>query len=115
MQREMLSPSPCYPVIVHMGMVQSCSRGGSEWTFGGISLPRGWPHIGTDFPERWSMFHVCQCVKGIWSMALITCFNFCPEMVRQPGKMISVSPSQSQSSLVHSITNKKNSNNNKIK
>lgn len=39
-------------------------------------------------------------------LALIMCFNFCPAVVRQLGKMISVSPFQTQSSLVHSISDK---------
>lgn len=52
------------------------------------------------------MFHLCQCVKGIWSMALIVYFNFVPEVVRHLGKMIPVGPFQTQSSLVYSIKNK---------
>ncbi|KAK4811153.1 hypothetical protein QYF61_019784 [Mycteria americana] len=31
---------------------------------------------GTGFLERWSMPHACQCLRGIWTMPLITCFNF---------------------------------------
>jgi len=27
-------------------------------------------------PERWSVPHACQCLRGIWTMPLITCFNF---------------------------------------
>lgn len=30
------------PVIGHAGMIQSCVRGGSDWTLGCISLPREW-------------------------------------------------------------------------
>lgn len=30
------------PVIGHVGMVQSCARGGSDWTLGCISLLREW-------------------------------------------------------------------------
>ena len=26
--------------------------------------------------ERWSMPQACQCLKGIWTMPLITCFSF---------------------------------------
>lgn len=56
--------------------------------------------------QRWTVFHVCQCVKGIWSMALLIYFNFCPEVLRHLGKMIPVGPFQTQSSLVYSINNK---------
>jgi len=33
MEREVRSSSPCYPVIGHVGMVQSCTRGGSDCFF----------------------------------------------------------------------------------
>ena len=26
-------------------------------------------------PERWSMTQACQCLRGIWTMSLTTCFN----------------------------------------
>ncbi|KAK4831810.1 hypothetical protein QYF61_019240, partial [Mycteria americana] len=58
-------------------MVQSCTRGGSDLTLGSISLPRGWSNTGTGFLERWSMPQACHCLRGIWTMPLITRFNFC--------------------------------------
>lgn len=42
-----------YPVIGHMGMVQSCIRAGVDRTLGSISLERGWPNNGTSFLQRW--------------------------------------------------------------
>ncbi|KAK4824758.1 hypothetical protein QYF61_018492, partial [Mycteria americana] len=63
-------------VTGHMGMVQSCASGGLDWTLGSISLPRGWSNTGTGFLERWSMPQACQCLRGIWTMPLTTCFNF---------------------------------------
>ena len=61
-----------------------CTRGGLDWIFGSISLQRGWSNIGTGFLERWSMLQAWQCLKGIWTMLLITCFNsVSPEVVRQ--------------------------------
>ncbi|KAK4827477.1 hypothetical protein QYF61_018713 [Mycteria americana] len=65
-----------YPVIGHMGMVKSCTRGGLDQTLGSIYLPRGWSNTGTGFLERWSMPQACQCLRGIWTMPLTTCFNF---------------------------------------
>ena len=47
MEREVLSSSPWYPVTGHVGMVQSCIRGGLDGTLGSISLPRGWSDTGT--------------------------------------------------------------------
>jgi len=35
--RKVLISSPCYPVTGRMGMVQSCIRGGLDWTLGSIS------------------------------------------------------------------------------
>jgi len=32
--------------------------------------------IQTGSLERWSMSQACQCLRGIWTMPLITCFNF---------------------------------------
>ncbi|KAK4810710.1 LOW QUALITY PROTEIN: hypothetical protein QYF61_007684, partial [Mycteria americana] len=43
--------SPWYPVIGHMGMVQSCIRGGSDLTLESISLPSGWSNTGIGFLE----------------------------------------------------------------
>ncbi|GAB0195126.1 hypothetical protein GRJ2_001977900 [Grus japonensis] len=51
-EREVLSSSLWDPVIGHMGMVQSCTRGGLDWTLGSISLARGWSNTGTGFLER---------------------------------------------------------------
>ena len=75
-EREVLSCSPWNPVIGHVGMVHSCTRGGSDLTLGSISLPRWWPNTGTGFLERWSMHHPYQCLRGIWTMPLTICFNF---------------------------------------
>ena len=36
----MLSSSPWDAVIGFLGMVQTCARGGSDWTFGTVSFPR---------------------------------------------------------------------------
>lgn len=65
-----------YPETGHMGMVQSCDRGGSDWTLGRISLLRKWSNTGTGFLERWWMTQTCQCLRGICRMPSITCFNF---------------------------------------
>ena len=64
------------PVTGRVGMAQSCIRGGLDWTLGSISLLRGWSNTETGFLERWSMPHPCQCLRGIWTMPLRTCFNF---------------------------------------
>ncbi|KAK4810457.1 hypothetical protein QYF61_004237 [Mycteria americana] len=42
-----------------------------------MSLPRGWSNTGTGFLEKWSMTQACQCLGGIWTKPLITCFDFC--------------------------------------
>jgi len=76
MEREVLSSSLCNPVIGHVGMFQSCIRGGVDWTLGSISLPRGWSNTGTVLLGRWSMPQACQFLRGIWTMPLITRFNF---------------------------------------
>ena len=75
-EREVLVSSPWYPVIGHVQMVQGCIRGDLDWTLGSVSLPRGWSNTGTGFLEGWSMPQACQCLRGIWTMPLITCFNF---------------------------------------
>ena len=75
-EREVLISSPWDPVTGCMGMVHSCARGGSHWTLGSISFPRGWSNTGTGFLERWSMAQACQCLRGIWTMLLITTCNF---------------------------------------
>ena len=54
----------------------SCIRGGVDWTLGSISLPRGWSNTGTVLLGRWSMPQACQFLRGIWTMPLITRFNF---------------------------------------
>jgi len=70
------------PVIGCMGMVQSCARGGSHWTLGSISLITGWwSNSGTGFLERRLMPQDCQCLRGIWTMSLITAFNFRAETI----------------------------------
>ena len=58
------------------GNVSKLHRGGSDWTLGSISLPRRWSSTGTVFLERWSLPQACQCLRGIWTMPLITCFSF---------------------------------------
>lgn len=55
---------------------QSYSRGDSDWMLGGIFLIKWWSNAGTGFLERQSMSQACQCVRGIWTITLITCFNF---------------------------------------
>ena len=46
-------------------------------------------------PERWSMTQACQCLRGIWTMPLITCFNLVsPEVVRQLDYKVVVDPFQ---------------------
>ena len=37
---------------------------------------KGCPNPGTGFLERWSMPQACQCLRGIWTMPLMTCFSF---------------------------------------
>ena len=75
-EREVLISSAWYPVIGCVGMVQSCTREGLDWMLGSIPLPRRWSKTGTGFLERWSIPHACQCLRGVWTMPLITCFNF---------------------------------------
>ena len=55
MEREVLSSFPWDPVTGRLGTAQSCTTGGSDWTWGSISLARGWSNPGTGFLERWSM------------------------------------------------------------
>ena len=76
MEREVLSSCPWNPVIGCIGMVQSCAKAGLAWALGNIYLPREWSNTGTGFLERWSMPHACQCLRGIWTVPLIICFNF---------------------------------------
>ena len=75
-EREVLSSSPWYPVTGCVGMVQSCTRGGLDWTLGNTALPREWPNTGTSFLKRWLMPQAFQCLRGIWTMPLVSCFNF---------------------------------------
>jgi len=75
-KREVLISSPWYPVIGRKGMVQSCIRVGLDLTFGNTLLLRERSHAVTDFLERGLMPQACQCLKGIWTMPFITCFNF---------------------------------------
>lgn len=66
-----------------LGMAQSCTRGGSDWTLGSISSLRGWSDIEISFlltgscsrPQAW------QCSRGIGTIS----FNFWSAMnwVRQ--------------------------------
>jgi len=51
MEQEVLSSSPWDPGVGHVGMIQSCARGGLDWTLGSISLLRGWSSTGTGFLE----------------------------------------------------------------
>jgi len=76
MEREVLSSSAWDTVTGHLGVVQSCVRGGLDRTLGIIYLPRGWSNTGTGFLETWLMPHACQCLKGIWTMLFIILFNF---------------------------------------
>lgn len=48
-----------------VGIVQSCSGGGSEWTLGSISLLRGWSCTVTGFLGRWSKPQDSQCFRAI--------------------------------------------------
>jgi len=59
--REVLSNSPWYPLIEHMGLIQSCTSGGLN----DISLPKGQSDARTGFLERWWMPQACQCSRGI--------------------------------------------------
>ena len=61
MEREVLSFPPWDPATGRVGMVQSCARGGSDWTPGSISVLRGWSNPGTGLLERGSMSQACQC------------------------------------------------------
>jgi len=47
METEVLTSPPWDPVMGHVGMAQSCARGGSDWTWGSIPLPGGWSDAGT--------------------------------------------------------------------
>jgi len=83
-EREAPVSSPWVPVIGHVGMVQSCTKGGLDWTLGSLSLLRGWSNTGMDFLGRWSTPQAGQCLRGIWTMSLMTLFNLVsPVLVRQ--------------------------------
>ena len=76
-------------------MVQSCARGGLDWTLGSISLARGWSNTATGFLETWSIPQAWQCLRGIWTMPLTTCFNLVsPEVLRQLDYRVVVGPFQ---------------------
>lgn len=60
-----------------VGMVESCVRGGSDLTFGSVSLPRGWSHTPTGFLERWSMPRACQYLKKRCGNGSYRCCMYC--------------------------------------
>lgn len=43
--------SACYPGVQGVGMLESCSRGTSDWTVGSISLLGGWSTTAVGFLE----------------------------------------------------------------
>ena len=95
MERKVLISSPWDPVTAHMGMVQSCIRGDLDGTLGSTSLLRGWSNTGTGFLETWSIPQAWQCLRGIWTMPLTTCFNLVsPEVLRQLEYSVVVGPFQ---------------------
>lgn len=55
---------------------QSCTRGGSEWTFKSFSFLREWSNTGTGSLENWSLPQAWQHLRGVWSMPITICFNF---------------------------------------
>lgn len=59
-----------------MGMVQSCTKRGSDRTLGSISLPKGQSDTAAWFLERWSMPQDSQVFKRHLAMPLIKHFNF---------------------------------------
>lgn len=63
--REVLSFSPCNLEMGCVGMAQSCSSAGSDWTLGNISSNSGTGALG-----RWSMPQACQCFRGVWTLPL---------------------------------------------
>jgi len=65
-EKEVLSSSPLCPVTGLVGMVQSCTRGGSDLPLGSISLQK--TNTGRGFLEKWSTPQACQCLRGIWTM-----------------------------------------------
>ena len=58
MERETPDSAPCYVMIGHVRMAQSCAEGGSDWALGQTFLPREWSNTGTGFLERWLMLSV---------------------------------------------------------
>lgn len=64
-------------------MVQSCFRRSLDWMWGRISLVRGWPNPGTDFLQRWLLPQACHFLRGIWSMSLITYFDWSGQAIGQ--------------------------------
>jgi len=52
MERETLTSSPWDPWTGHLAMVESCTRGGSDWTLGRISLMTGESNTEIGFLER---------------------------------------------------------------
>lgn len=62
--------------LEHKGMTQRCTRGGSEFILGKVSLLWWWLNTETGFLSRWLMSHIHQCSGGIWIMLSLMCFNF---------------------------------------
>ena len=73
--REVLIALLWDPVIEHMGVVQSCTRGGLDSTLVSSSLLREWSNPGTGFRELVSKFVLIPgLVLGIH---LANCLNLC--------------------------------------
>lgn len=51
-----------------------------DWTLGGIYLQSGLRNMGRGFLQKWSMLLECQCLRGFWTMSLITCLDFWPSL-----------------------------------
>lgn len=70
-EREVLPSAPWKLLAGHMGMAQSCTRWGSEWTLGNISLPWEWSNTRIRVLEGWLIPHAFQYSGDIWTMPSI--------------------------------------------
>lgn len=99
--RKLKTNSQIQPSSPIQKSLNSNHRSLANLTLRSISLLRGWSNIETDFLKRWSIPHACQCLRGIRTMCLTTCFHLVnPELVRQLEQMILVSVFQLKQSIL---------------
>jgi len=100
-EREVLSSSPWDPVPVCVAMVQSCiSQGRLRLDIRKCFFPKRVFKPCNRLPREGSVPNAHQCLGGIWTTPLTTCFNLVsPEVVRQLDQLIVVGPFQLKSLL----------------